>query len=150
MSGADAIDDRPGFTEMLEQLMSNGSRTILVESPDRFARDLMVQLAGHDMLKARGISVIAASAPTFFIEDTPTAVLVRQVLSAVDDVGTDRDVPRPPTRPSKARSGRTSVRAVSIAKATSVQIFFSCMGSPSASARSTGHLSPCRKGMFLN
>ena len=83
MSGADAIDDRPGFTEMLEQLMSNGSRTILVESPDRFARDLMVQLAGHDMLKARGISVIAASAPTFFIEDTPTAVLVRQVLSAV-------------------------------------------------------------------
>ena len=57
-------------------------------------------------------------------------------------VRTDHDVPGPPTRPSKARSGRTSVRAVSIAKATSVQIFFSCMGSPSASARSTGHLSP--------
>jgi len=43
----------------------------------------MVQLAGHDMLKAKGISLIAASAPTFFIEDTPTAVLVRQVLGAV-------------------------------------------------------------------
>jgi DNA invertase Pin-like site-specific DNA recombinase len=35
------------------------------------------------MLKAKGISLIAASAPTFFIEDTPTAVLVRQVLGAV-------------------------------------------------------------------
>ena len=35
--------------------MSNGARTIIVESPDRFARDLMVQLAGHDMLKARGV-----------------------------------------------------------------------------------------------
>jgi len=43
----------------------------------------MVQLAGHDMLKAKGISLIAASAPTFFVEDTPTAVLVRQVLGAV-------------------------------------------------------------------
>ena len=58
-------------------------RTIIVESPDRFARDLMVQLAGHDMLKARGVTLIAASAPMHFIEDTPTAVLVRQVLGAV-------------------------------------------------------------------
>jgi hypothetical protein len=34
---------------MLERLMSNGARTIRVESPDRFARDLMVQFAGHDI-----------------------------------------------------------------------------------------------------
>jgi hypothetical protein len=31
----------------------------------------MVQLAGHDMLKANGIALIAASAPMHFIEDTP-------------------------------------------------------------------------------
>jgi DNA invertase Pin-like site-specific DNA recombinase len=60
VSGADAVNDRPGFVQMLERLLSNGARTILVESPDRFARDLMVQLAGHDMLKAKGISLIAA------------------------------------------------------------------------------------------
>jgi DNA invertase Pin-like site-specific DNA recombinase len=54
-----------------------------VESPDRFARDLAVQLAGHDMLKSLGISIIPASAPDFFTEDTPTAVLVRQVLGAI-------------------------------------------------------------------
>ena len=83
VSGADPISDRPGFTEMLERLLGNGARIILVESPDRFARDLMVQLTGHDMLKAKGITLIAASAPTFFLEDTPTAVLVRQVLGAV-------------------------------------------------------------------
>jgi len=82
-AGRAAAPDRPGFAEMLERLLSNGARTIIVESPDRFARDLMVQLAGHDMLKAKGITLIAASAPTFFIEDTPTAVLVRQVLGAV-------------------------------------------------------------------
>ncbi len=83
VSGADPVTDRPGFADMLERLMSNGARTIVVESPDRFARDLMVQLAGHDMLKAKGVTLIAASAPTFFMEDTPTAVLVRQVLGAV-------------------------------------------------------------------
>ena len=43
----------------------------------------MVQLAGHDMLKAKGVTLVAASAPLHFIEDTPTAVLVRQVLGAV-------------------------------------------------------------------
>jgi DNA invertase Pin-like site-specific DNA recombinase len=83
VSGADPVTDRAGFAEMLERLLSNGARTIVVESPDRFARDLMVQLAGHDMLKAKGIALIAASAPTFFLEDTPTAVLVRQVLGAI-------------------------------------------------------------------
>jgi DNA invertase Pin-like site-specific DNA recombinase len=57
--------------------------TIIVESPDRFARDLAVQLAGHDMFKGLGIAIIPASAPDFFTEDTPTAVLVRQVLGAI-------------------------------------------------------------------
>ena len=68
---------------MLEALLANGARKIVVESPDRFARDLMVQLAGHDMLKAKGLTLIAASAPTHFTEDTPTAILVRQVLGAI-------------------------------------------------------------------
>jgi DNA invertase Pin-like site-specific DNA recombinase len=83
VSGADRIDDRPGFREMLQHLASNRAKTIIVESPDRFARDLAVQLAGHDMLKALGILIIPASAPDFFTEDTPTAVLVRQVLGAI-------------------------------------------------------------------
>lgn len=83
VSGADPITDRPGFSDMLTRLISNGCRTIIVECPDRFARDLMVQLAGHDLLKAQGIALIPASAPDFFTEDTPTAVLVRQVLGAI-------------------------------------------------------------------
>ena len=83
VSGADRIDERPGFREMLQRLALNGAKTIIVESPDRFARDLAVQLAGHDMLKDLGISIIPASAPDFFTEDTPTAVLVRQVLGAI-------------------------------------------------------------------
>ena len=83
VSGADPVTDRPGFMEMLERVTTNGAKTIIVESPDRFARDLAVQLAGHDMLKGVGIGLIPASAPDFFTEDTPTAVLVRQVLGAI-------------------------------------------------------------------
>ena len=83
VSGADPVDQRPGFMEMLRRVTANGAKTILVESPDRFARDLAVQLAGHDMLKREGIALVPASAPDFFTEDTPTAVLVRQVLGAI-------------------------------------------------------------------
>jgi DNA invertase Pin-like site-specific DNA recombinase len=64
----------------LDRIAGNGVRTILVESPDRFARDLAVRLAGHDHLRSLGITLIPASSPDFFIEDT---VLVRQVLGAI-------------------------------------------------------------------
>jgi hypothetical protein len=42
-----------------------------------------VQLAGHDFLKNRGVALVPATAPDFFTEDTPIAVLVRQVLGAI-------------------------------------------------------------------
>ena len=35
------------------------------------------------MLKERGIELIAADSPTSFLDDTPTAKLIRQVLGAV-------------------------------------------------------------------
>ena len=83
VSGADPIAERPGFKAMLDRIASNGIRCILVESPDRFARDLTVQLTGHDFLRSLGVSLVPATAPDFFTEDTPTAVLVRQVLGAI-------------------------------------------------------------------
>ena len=83
MSGADSIDSRAGFLEMLGYMRRNGARTILVENASRFARDLAVQLAGHDFLKSLGVALIPATAPDFFTEDTLTAVLVRQVLGAI-------------------------------------------------------------------
>ena len=42
-----------------------------------------MQLAGHDYLKGLGVDLIPAAAPDHFTEDTPTAVLVRQVLGAI-------------------------------------------------------------------
>jgi DNA invertase Pin-like site-specific DNA recombinase len=80
VKGSDPVTARPGFSAMLDRI---GVRTILVESPDRFARDLAVQLAGHDFLKKMGVTLIPATAPDHFAEDSPTAVLVRQVLGAI-------------------------------------------------------------------
>jgi DNA invertase Pin-like site-specific DNA recombinase len=85
VSGADPITERKGFKAMLDRIASNGVRVIIIESPDRFARDLAVQLAGHDFLKGLGFTLIPATAPDYFTEDTPTARLVRQVLGAISE-----------------------------------------------------------------
>jgi len=83
VSGADPIEGRPGFKALLERIRGNGVRAIIVETANRFARDLIVQETGHRMLKAQGIDIIAADSLSAFVEDTPTATLVRQVLGAV-------------------------------------------------------------------
>lgn len=83
VSGADAVDQRPGFVEMLERVAGNGVKTIIVETANRFARDLIVQETGHRMLRDLGIELIAADSPDSFVVDTPTAVMVRQILGAV-------------------------------------------------------------------
>jgi DNA invertase Pin-like site-specific DNA recombinase len=85
VSGADPVDTRPGFAAMLERIEGNGVRTIIVETASRFARDLMVQEVGHAKLRERGIDLIAADNPGSFIDDTPTAKLVRQVLGAISE-----------------------------------------------------------------
>jgi len=78
VSGADPIDMRPSFAAMLKAIEGNGVRTVIVETASPFARDLMVQEVGHAKLRERGIDLIAADNPGSFIDDTPTAKLVRQ------------------------------------------------------------------------
>src|SRR5215203_1643853 len=85
VSGAEHVAARPGFAAMLERIAADGVRTIIVETANRFARDLMVQEVGYAMLKDRGITLIAADSPDSFLDDTPTAKLIRQVLGAVSE-----------------------------------------------------------------
>src|SRR6185369_15815420 len=63
ISGADDIDARPGFANMLARIEANGVRTIIVETANRFARDLMVQEVGFARLSAQGIILVAADSP---------------------------------------------------------------------------------------
>jgi len=83
ISGADPVDTRPGFAELLLYCSANQVGVVLVENASRFARDLAVQLTGHALLQDRGIELIPVDAPTYFTDPSPTAELVRQILGAV-------------------------------------------------------------------
>ncbi len=83
VKGADPVDQRAGFAAMLKHIAGNGVRTLLVETASRFARDLIVQETGWRFLRDTGINLIAVDSPASFLDETPTAVLIRQVLGAV-------------------------------------------------------------------
>lgn len=83
VSGADPLESRPGFAALLARIATDDVRTIIVETSNRFARDLMVQEIGFAKLKELGVTLIAADSPTAFLDDTPTAKLIRQLLGAV-------------------------------------------------------------------
>jgi DNA invertase Pin-like site-specific DNA recombinase len=82
VKGGEPVHSRPAFSAMLEAILGNGVRTIVVESASRFARDLIVQETGFAYLRNLGITLLAADGHDFS-EETPTAVLIRQVLGAV-------------------------------------------------------------------
>jgi DNA invertase Pin-like site-specific DNA recombinase len=83
VSGTDPVEVRPGFAAMLARIAANSVRTIIVETSNRFARDLMVQEVGFAMLRDLGITLIAADSPASFLDDGPTSKLIRQILGAV-------------------------------------------------------------------
>jgi len=80
---ADPVDQRPGFSAMMARIAGNGVRTIIVETASRFARDLIIQETGWRYLKDAGITLIAADSPDAFLDDGPTATMVREILGAV-------------------------------------------------------------------
>jgi DNA invertase Pin-like site-specific DNA recombinase len=83
IKGADPVDQRPGFADMMKHIASNGVHTIIVETANRFARDLIVQETGWRFLKDAGINLIAADSPHAFLDETPTAVMIRQILGSI-------------------------------------------------------------------
>jgi DNA invertase Pin-like site-specific DNA recombinase len=108
VSGADALDQRQGFSEALRRIASNGVRTIIVETASRFARDLIVAETGFRRLCEAGITLIAADAPNSFLDDTPTSVFIRQVLAAVQQL--DRTMTVAKLRGARQRKRATGVK----------------------------------------
>lgn len=105
VSGADPIEDRAGFSDVMKQLEEQDIQAVLVENASRFARDLAVQLLGHDRLRKLGIQLIPVDAPNYFTEDTPTAEMVRQILGAVAQFDKSQLV-------SKLKHGREAKKAL--------------------------------------
>jgi len=73
------------LTAALARIAGNGVRTIIVETANRFARDLMVQEVGFAMLRDLGVTLIAADSASSFLDDGPTSKLIRQILGAVSE-----------------------------------------------------------------
>lgn len=53
--------DRPAFGEMLGALRANGTKTVLIERLDRFAREIGVQIALLGLLQREGVTLIEAT-----------------------------------------------------------------------------------------
>lgn len=89
IKGSDPITARPGFRDMLAYMQLHGIKHILIENASRFARDTVVQLTGYTLLRDMGITLIPVDCPDFFTEDTPTARMIRTILSAVSEFEKD-------------------------------------------------------------
>ena len=83
VKGADPVDERPEFGRMLADMDALGATVIMVENAGRFARDMVVQTVGYNMLKKRGITIIPVDAPDHFLDDSPTAEMIRGILGLV-------------------------------------------------------------------
>lgn len=77
------LDKRPTLKEMLVFLMTGQATTLLVENPGRIARDLLVQLTSFTLLRDRGIDLIPVDADDYFLDESPTVIMVRQILGVV-------------------------------------------------------------------
>lgn len=81
--GSDDLLDRPGFSALMEYVSGNGARMILVETANRFARDVVVQITGYEYLKNLGIFIVPVDAPQHFLEDTPSAEMIRGIFAVI-------------------------------------------------------------------
>lgn len=82
VSGADPIETRPGFFDMLARIDGNGVRLVLVEDASRFARSVLAQELGVLVMAKRGVRVVTASGEDLTATDDPAKVMMRQVASA--------------------------------------------------------------------
>ena len=82
VSGADAIETRPGFAALLDQIEGNGVRTVIIEDASRFARHVLVQELGVMVLQERGVRVLTANGDDLTQTDDPSKVMMRQVAAA--------------------------------------------------------------------
>jgi DNA invertase Pin-like site-specific DNA recombinase len=82
VSGADPIEARKGFADLLDRIECNGVRTVIVEDASRFARDLITQELGILALINRGVRVLTANGDDLTDSSDPSRVMMRQIAGA--------------------------------------------------------------------
>ena len=79
ISGTIESADRPAFGEMLVALLSNGTRTVIIEKLDRIARSVAVQENTINEFQRKGFELVSVSEPDLCSND-PSRVAMRQML----------------------------------------------------------------------
>jgi DNA invertase Pin-like site-specific DNA recombinase len=79
VSGADPIETRRGFAELLDRIEDNGVRVVIVEDASRFARELVTQELGIIALIKRGVRVLTANGDDLTDSGDPSRVMMRQI-----------------------------------------------------------------------
>ena len=82
VSGADPIETRRGFAELLDKIEGNGVRTVIVEDASRFARELMTQELGILALIQRGVRVLTSNGDDLTDSSDPSRKMMRQIAGA--------------------------------------------------------------------
>ena len=83
VSGTLDVLNRPSFLEMLNYCEEYGIDTIVFENSSRLSRDLICMETGFQYLSSLGYTLISVDSPKTFVENTPTSVLIRQVLGCI-------------------------------------------------------------------
>jgi DNA invertase Pin-like site-specific DNA recombinase len=88
VKGADYIENRPGFADMLDAINATGVRMILVENASRFARMMMVQEAGYATLAGLGVALVPVDNPFHFTGDSddPMVTAFRQFIGLMNQL----------------------------------------------------------------
>lgn len=89
VQGADHLTDRKGFSALMDFVSENGIKIILIETVNRLARDVFVQLTGYQHLKKHDVILVPVDDPKHFenIKDNPMAeaiMIIMATLSMLD------------------------------------------------------------------
>ena len=105
VSGTTDAYDREALTALFEAIKANGVRLVLVETPSRIARDLMISEILLGEFRKLGVRVISAECGTELTtqDGDITKTLIRQVLGAISQWEKSMLV-------SKLRMARTRIR----------------------------------------
>jgi len=83
--GDTELANRPALSAMMDAIVANGVRLVLVERADRLARDLIVSELLLAEFRKMGVRVIAVDSGEDLtaVDADPTKVLIRQILGAL-------------------------------------------------------------------
>ena len=141
VSGADPIDTRPGFMEMMTQIAGNGVRTVIVEDASRFARTLMVQEAGIATLAGLGVRVLTSRGDDLTESDDEMRVAMRQIAGVFSQLEKTRLVKKLKAARERIRTeqGKCEGRKAHAVKHPTPSCWPSASTAPRRSRASGGH-----------